>query len=103
MEQHREHAHPNVATYVKVALWLGVITAVEIAISYTHFADSMKIASLLVLMVVKFVGVVAYFMNLKFDNPALRKPFITGILLAGAIYSVVLMSLILHSRGPAGP
>jgi cytochrome c oxidase subunit 4 len=103
MDQHRQQAHPNVSTYVKVALWLGVITGVEIAISYTKMADAAKIASLLVLMIVKFIGVVGYFMHLKFDNPVLRKPFITGILLAGFVYSAVLMSLILHSRGNVGP
>jgi cytochrome c oxidase subunit 4 len=91
-----EHAHPGERTYVKVALWLGVITALEISISYMHIKDWEKVVSLLVLMLIKFVGVVAYFMHLKFDHPLLRKPFVTGMAFAGSIYTVVLLNLFLH-------
>lgn len=95
---HREHPHPKEKIYVAVALWLAVITAIEIAISYTHIADWIKILSLLSLSVIKFSAVVAYFMHLKFDHPALRRPLIAGITLAGVIYTIVLLNLLLHSR-----
>jgi hypothetical protein len=39
-------------------------------------------------------------MHLKFDNPALRKPFITGIILAGCLYTIVLLAFTLHSNAP---
>ncbi len=100
-QSHREHPHPNVSTYVKVALWLGLITAVEIVISYTHISNMMKSISLIVLSVIKFTAVVGYFMHLKFDNPLLRRPFILGVTLALSIYTVVLLNLLLHSRGAA--
>jgi len=93
-----EHDHPKEKVYVKVALWLGAITAGEIAISYIKMPDPAKIAALLVLSIIKFAAVVGYFMHLKFDNPALRKPFITGIILAGSVYTIVLLAFTLHSN-----
>lgn len=95
----QEQAHPNNALYVKVAAFLAVITAVEVAISYMDLAAWITIASLLALSVVKFVAVVGWFMHLKFDNPLLRKPFITGMVIALLIYTVVLLNMLLHSTG----
>ena len=97
-----EKAHPSDKQYVKVAVFLAVITAIEIAISYMGLVDWLTIMLLLGLAVVKFVGVVAYFMHLKFDNPALRKPFVAGIILAGAVYTIVLLAFTLHSTGGGG-
>ena len=94
---HREHAHPTEKTYVKVALFLGIITALEISVSYMHIADWEKVVSLVAMMMVKFVGVVAYFMHLKFDNPILRKPFVTGLAFAGSIYAIVLLNMLWHN------
>ena len=94
---HREHAHPGEKTYVKVALFLAVITALEISVSYMHIKDWEKVVSLVIMMLVKFVGVVAYFMHLKFDHPLLRKPFITGLAFAGGVYTIVLLSMFLHN------
>jgi cytochrome c oxidase subunit 4 len=95
-----EHAHPSEKVYIKVALWLGAITLAEIAISYIKMPDAAKIVSLVLLSVIKFTAVVGYFMHLKFDNPALRKPFITGIILAGSVYTIVLLAFTLHSNTP---
>jgi cytochrome c oxidase subunit IV len=96
----KEHGHPKERVYVMVALWLGLITGAEIAISYIKMPDPAKIAALLILSVIKFTAVVGYFMHLKFDNPALRKPFITGIILAGTVYTIVLLAFTLHSNVP---
>jgi len=93
-----EHAHPNEKVYIKVALWLGAITAAEIAISYIKMPNPAKIAALLILSIIKFSAVVGYFMHLKFDNPTLRKPFITGVILAGSLYTIVLLAFTLHSN-----
>ena len=95
-----EHAHPNEKVYIKVAVWLGAITAAEIAISYIKMPNPAKIAALLILSIIKFTAVVGYFMHLKFDNPTLRKPFITGVILAGSLYTIVLLAFTLHSNAP---
>ncbi|MDQ3679522.1 MAG: cytochrome C oxidase subunit IV family protein [Actinomycetota bacterium] len=89
-----EHgAHPTEAKYIKVALVLAVITAVEVGLFYTEFSEAATNAALMILAAVKFVMVVAYFMHLKFDNKLLRRLFITGFVLAASVYVAYLMTL----------
>ena len=45
---------------------------------------------LLILMVIKFVMVVSYFMHLKFDNPLFSWLFYAGLLLAVGVYVAAL-------------
>lgn len=92
---HDAHSgHPSDATYVKVFLILFVVTAVEVALYYVkiplvHVSNAM----LGVLAIGKFAAVVAYFMHLKFDNRILRRLFITGLVLAVAVYVAYLSTL----------
>jgi cytochrome c oxidase subunit IV len=51
------------------------------------------VSFLMVLAFMKFVLVGAFFMHLKFDSPMLRRLFITGIILAGVVYFVALLTL----------
>ncbi len=89
-----EHgAHPTEAKYIKVALVLAVLTAVEIALSYTGFPEAATNGALLILAAVKFIMVAAYFMHLKFDNKLLRRLFITGFVLAASVYVGYLLTL----------
>jgi cytochrome c oxidase subunit 4 len=90
-----EHEHPSEAVYVKVALFLGVLTAVEVALSYLKIGGSQVLTngSLLVLAAIKFGTVAMYFMHLKFDNPVLRRLFVAGIVLALIVYLVYLLTL----------
>ena len=83
------HAHPGDKQYVVVALILGLFTAIEVL---TYFLDfgSAAIPTLLVLMVVKFVMVVLYFMHLKFDSPVFMRLFIMGLILASIVYVIML-------------
>jgi cytochrome c oxidase subunit 4 len=89
-----EHgAHPTEAKYVKVALVLAVLTAVEVGLYYTKFSEAATNAALIGLAAVKFVMVAAYFMHLKFDNKLLRRLFITGFVLASFVYVGFLLTL----------
>lgn len=87
------HDHPSDWAYVKIALILAVITAVEVI---TYFDSvffswgSFLIPSLLVMMVVKFWLVATWFMHLKFDNPIFAKMFVGGLLIAVAVYVATL-------------
>lgn len=92
--------HPNAKLYVKVALWLGVITALEVLLSYVTIPNILLLLALVVLSIIKFVVVVGYFMHLKFDQPLLRKPLLVGVLAAIFVYTIVLANLILHSNAP---
>ena len=92
---HGDHgAHPTEAKYIKIALILGIVTAVEVALYYWSFSN--EAANNVVLMVlagIKFVIVAAYFMHLKFDNRILRRLFITGFVLAAFCYVAYLLTL----------
>jgi cytochrome c oxidase subunit IV len=92
----REHAHPSPLVYVKVALILAVVTAIEVALYYVKISDGLLVSSLLVLSLLKFALVALYFMHLKFDSLLFRRLFITGLLLAIGVYAVVLATFLLR-------
>ena len=88
-----EHAHPSDWQYIKIALLLAVLTALEV---FTYFesvhnlSDAVLYVVLTVLMVLKFVYVVAWFMHLKFDSMIFRRVFQVGIAMALAVYLIML-------------
>ena len=88
-----EHTHPSPAKYVGIAILLALITALEVALYYIHMPEWLLVVFLMVLAVMKFTLVAAFFMHLKFDSPMLRRVFVTGIVLAGVVYSVALFTL----------
>ncbi|MCY3850604.1 MAG: cytochrome C oxidase subunit IV family protein [Acidimicrobiaceae bacterium] len=90
--EHSEHEHPSDWDYVKIALILAVITAVEVFTYFESVYDwgSLLIPSLLIMMVVKFWLVATWFMHLKFDNPIFSKMFVGGLLLAVGVYVAAL-------------
>jgi cytochrome c oxidase subunit 4 len=90
-DPHEFSEHMSDWQYVKVALLLGVLTAVEVLTYFVDFGE-LAIPVLLGLMVVKFAIVVAYFMHLRFDNSLFTKLFVTGIILAVAVYMVVFLT-----------
>ncbi|HET7487688.1 MAG TPA: cytochrome C oxidase subunit IV family protein [Acidimicrobiales bacterium] len=93
-EHHDAHAgHPTEWQYIKVAIVLGILTAVEVTLYYTKFSQGITNASLMLLAMSKFVIVAAYFMHLKFDNKILRRLFLTGIVLATFCYVAYLTTL----------
>jgi cytochrome c oxidase subunit IV len=86
-------AHPGQAQYIRVAVILALVTAVEVGLYYTDL-DGLSLVSLLAgLAAVKFGMVAAYFMHLRFDGRLLRRMFVTGIVLACGVYFVALITL----------
>lgn len=89
-----EHGHPSDWGYVKIAIALAILTAIEVALSYIKgVSDALIVGFLLLAMVVKFVVVAGYFMHLKYDSPFLRRVFIAGIAFAVIFYSAYLFTL----------
>ena len=88
-----EHEHPSDWQYIKIALILAVLTAIEV---FTYFesvhrmSDAVLYVLLTVLMVLKFIYVVAWFMHLKFDSVLFKRIFVTGISLALGVYLIML-------------
>lgn len=79
--------------YVKLAILLAVVTAVEVLLSYIK--DDMGgffLPTLLILMAFKFMAVVLYFMHLKFDNRLFSIMFYLGLGLAISVYLAALFT-----------
>lgn len=87
------HEHPSNLLYVKVALVLAAITAVEVALPYITDVEGPIIAAMLVMMVVKFGIVAAMFMHLRFDSLMFRRMFIAGLVLAALVYLATMLSM----------
>jgi cytochrome c oxidase subunit 4 len=86
------HEHPTDRKYVQIALTLGALTAIEIAlfIFEDDLPSGLVKVGLLGLMAVKFWIVGAYFMHLKFDNRVLTQLFAFGLILAIVVYFIML-------------
>jgi cytochrome c oxidase subunit 4 len=97
LEPHHEahqKEHPSDWTYIKVALFLGALTALEVS---TYFWDGAStaalLATLLPMMIIKFGVVCAYFMHLRYDNPLFRRVFVFGLMLAVVVYVIAMTSM----------
>ena len=75
--------------YIIIALILAAITALEVSTYYVDFGP-LFLPSLLIMMVIKFVMVVSYFMHLKFDNKIFSWLFYAGLFLAIGVYITAL-------------
>lgn len=85
--------HPGPRQYVMVGLVLAGITALEVALFYMDFLPSpVVVASLLILMTLKFGLVVLWFMHLKFDSAIYKRLFIAGLALALSVFVIVLVT-----------
>ena len=90
--EHEGPIHPSVRQYVMIGLTLGVLTAIEVGLYYFEIG-ALNNAVLILLAIGKFALVAMYFMHLKYDRPILRRLFVTGVVLAIAVYMVYLMTL----------
>ena len=83
-----EHGMSN-AGYVRIAVILAAITALEVATYYVDFG-ALFLPSLLIMVAVKFYIVVSFFMHLKFDNKLFSWVFYAGLFLAMTVYGIFL-------------
>ncbi|MGH8926829.1 MAG: cytochrome C oxidase subunit IV family protein [Acidimicrobiia bacterium] len=92
--EERHVGHPTPAQYVKIAIGLAVLTAIEVALFYIN--DSVNLgwintAALLTLAFLKFVIVIGWYMHLRFEKAAAPRFFTFGFVLALTLYAVVLI------------
>jgi cytochrome c oxidase subunit 4 len=100
-DEEQQHEHPSPRKYVFIAVILAIVTAIEVAIYYFDLAEGLLVAFLLFFGVIKFVMVGMYFMHLKFDHKVFRMLFITGIVFAVSLFTVVLTNF--ATRGGPAP
>jgi cytochrome c oxidase subunit 4 len=90
------HSHPTPGQYWKIAAFLAVITAVEVAMYYIDRELGLGFLNagiLITLSAVKFLTVVGWFMHVRFERPMISRFFTAGFILACALYLVVLSAL----------
>jgi caa(3)-type oxidase subunit IV len=87
--------HPSPFKYVVIAVILVTVTALEVAVSYTEgdIPDGLIVTLLLIMAIIKFSTVAAYYMHLQTDRPIFRRFFVLGVLAACTLYAIVLASL----------
>ncbi|HWH34134.1 MAG TPA: cytochrome C oxidase subunit IV family protein [Acidimicrobiales bacterium] len=89
--EHEGHDHPSERSYVVIAIVLALLTALEVATFYVEEQlGGLLVPSLMVMMVVKFFLVVAWFMHLRFDGRLFTRVFVSGLVLAVGVYAVAL-------------
>ena len=100
MSAQAEHhvPHPTPKQYVQIALLLGFLTAIEVALYYVEVGfeqvgTEITAPMLIILALVKFFIVVGWYMHLRFEHPLLSKFFTGGAILAFVLYAALLVSL----------
>jgi len=90
-----DHApdHASVATYVRVAMILTVVTALEVGVIYIRFLTPIVVPLLLVMATAKFVLVVMFFMHLRYDPRSLSAVFV-GPLIIATLLGLALIALV---------
>jgi cytochrome c oxidase subunit IV len=86
-------AHPTPRQYVMIAAILTVLTALEVSLFYLDIGGVNTFA-LVVLMLLKFTLVVAFYMHLRYESGFLRRLFTAGLAIAGVVYLVVILTFI---------
>lgn len=77
------------AGYIRIAAILAAITGLEVSTVYVDFGP-LFLPALLIMMAIKFIMVVSYFMHLKFENKLFSFIFYSGLVLAVGVYSTAL-------------
>ncbi|MEO7521048.1 MAG: cytochrome C oxidase subunit IV family protein [Gemmatimonas sp.] len=91
---HVHEEHPTWSIYWKVALFLVVVTAIEVSAYYipTWSNSWVYVPSMLIMSTIKFVVVVMFYMHLKYDHKLFRALF-TGPLFIAALTLIGLLFL----------
>ena len=87
--------HPSTKQYVQIAIFLAVLTAIEVALFYVDEAvgmDGWDAPLLIVLSFIKFIVVIGWFMHLRFEDSFLARFFSVGFVAAMALYGIMLLA-----------
>jgi len=97
------HPHPTPALYLRVAVTLFVLTALEVLVyeighrpdaPFHAAVDPIVVEILLVLSAVKFALVAMFYMHLKQDEPVLSWVFCFSLIIAAVV--IVALMVIIH-------
>ncbi|MGH7411309.1 MAG: cytochrome C oxidase subunit IV family protein [Candidatus Methylomirabilis sp.] len=101
-----EHSHPTWGTYLKIAVVLFVLTAIEVMVYFVPFLQTsgLVVPILLALAAVKFALVAMFYMHLKMDHQLFSGLLVFPLIIATAVI-LALMTLFayLHRLHPPPP
>jgi len=89
-EQAHAGHHPTPGEYIRIAIVLAVLTALEVSTYYFEFGR-LAIPLLVVLMVIKFLMVAGFFMHLRYDTRLFSQFMYTGLGFALVLYTLTLL------------
>jgi cytochrome c oxidase subunit 4 len=84
--------HPSPKEYIRIAIILAVVTALEVAVYYIEAVRDLLIPLLFLFSLIKFTLVVLWFMHLKFDSRTYARFFVMGLAGAITLYLIVLLT-----------
>jgi caa(3)-type oxidase subunit IV len=87
------HHHPGQTEYVQIAVFLAVLTAVEVMVYYPDVSKLLKIVVLVTVAAIKFATVASFFMHLRFDGKLLTLTFCTGMATAAGVFTVAVLTI----------
>lgn len=79
--------------YWGIAVFLGVVTAVEIAIPGISALDPVKVPLLWGLAIIKFGTVVMFFMHLRYEKKLYRTLFLLGVIGVVPLMLIMLLTM----------
>ena len=86
-----DEGHASVQTYIRVAVVLGILTAIEIGALYVPgLPPHVLVTLILIFGTMKFALVVAFFMHLRYDNKLLTVLFVGPLLIATGIILAIM-------------
>ncbi len=88
--------HPSPAEYVRIALILGALTALEVSTYYFEFGRA-GIPLLIGLMIIKFIMVASFFMHLRYDTKLFGRFLYTGLGFALVLYTATYLIFVVDA------
>lgn len=93
-----ESHHPQALTYIVVAIILTILTAFEIGVFYAPFLQAILVPLLIILAILKFILVAAFYMHLHFDSRVFSALFLFPLGLATLIIISLMLLFLYLSR-----
>lgn len=89
--------HPTQSEYVRIAVVLAILTALEVSTYYFDFGSA-ALPLLIALMAIKFVMVAGFFMHLRFDTKLFGRFLYTGLAWAVVLYTLTLLVFVVDAN-----
>lgn len=89
-------------TFFNLSIFLVAVTAIELVIIYFPLPTWIVYSTLVVLSLLKFAGVVWWFMHLRWDRILCTVLFLMGLVLASGTVTALLLLFEFDPSGPPG-